>query len=49
MDGKEKKRIGRTCSRKEAERLVNISRDNVNTGRRSPGRPKRRWSDLIPV
>ena len=29
-----------------AERLVKISRDNIPAGRRSPGRPKRRWSDL---
>ena len=28
------------------ERLVKISRDNIPTGR-PPGRPKRRWSDLI--
>ena len=25
-----------------------ISRDNMPAGRRSPERPKRRWSDLIP-
>ena len=30
-----------------AERLVKISRDNLPAGSRSPGRPKRRWSDLI--
>ena len=30
-----------------AERLVKISRDNIPAGRRSPERPKRRWSDLI--
>ena len=33
--------------RMDAERLVNIPRDNTSAGR-SPGRPKRRWSDLIP-
>jgi hypothetical protein len=33
---------------KIAERLVKISRDNIHMGRRSPGRPKRRWVDLIP-
>ena len=33
--------------RKDAGRLVKISRDNTPAGR-SPGRPKRRWSDLIP-
>ena len=31
-----------------AEKLVKISRDNIAAGRRCPGRPKRRWSDLIP-
>ena len=34
-------------TRMDAERLVKISRDNIPAGRRSPGRPKRRWSDLI--
>ena len=33
-------------SRMDAERLVKISRDNISAGR-SPGGPKRRWSDLI--
>ena len=28
-------------------RLVKISRGNIPAGRRSPGRLKRRWSDLI--
>ena len=32
----------------DAERLVKTSRDNITAGRRSPERPKRRWSDLIP-
>ena len=32
---------------KDAERLVKISRDNIPVGRRSPGCPKRRWSNLI--
>ena len=31
----------------DTERLVKISRDNIPAGRRSPGCPKRRWSDLI--
>ena len=31
-----------------AEKLVKISRDNIPAVRRSPGCPKRRWSDLIP-
>ena len=35
------------ATRMDAERLVKISRDNVPIGRRSPGHPKRRWSDLI--
>ena len=34
-------------TRMDAEGLVKISRDNIPVGRRSPGRPKRRWSDLI--
>ena len=34
-------------TRMEAERLIKIPRDNIPAGRRSPGRPKRRWSDLI--
>ena len=36
-------------TRVDAERLVKISRDNifVPIGRRSPGCPKIRWSDLI--
>ena len=34
-------------TRMDAEKLVKISRDNIPVGRRSPGRPKRRWSDLI--
>ena len=29
-------------------RLVKILRDNIPAGRRSPGRTKKRWSDLIP-
>ena len=33
-------------TRMDAERLVKILRDNIPLGR-SPGRPKRRWSDLI--
>ena len=35
------------ATRMDAERLVKISRDNIPAGRRSPGIPKRRWSDLI--
>jgi hypothetical protein len=35
-------------TRMDAERLFKISRDNMPAGRRSPGRLKRRWSDLIP-
>ena len=31
----------------DAERLIKISRNNIPAGRRSPGCPKRRWSDLI--
>ena len=33
----------------DARRLVKFSRDNITAGRRSPGRPKRKWSDLIPL
>ena len=32
----------------DAEIFVKIIRDNIPAGKRSPGRPKRRWSDLIP-
>ena len=35
-------------TRMDAEKLVKISRDNIPVGRRSPGRPKRIWSDLNP-
>ena len=31
----------------DAERLVKISSDNIPAGRKSPGRQKRRWGDLI--
>jgi hypothetical protein len=34
--------------RMDTGRLVNNSRDSVAAGRRSPGCPKTRWSDLIP-
>ena len=34
-------------ARMDAERLVKISRENIPAGRRSPGRPKIKWSDLI--
>ena len=32
-------------TRMDAGRLVKMSRDNIPAGRRSPGCPKRRWSD----
>jgi len=37
-------------TRMDSERLVKISSDNilVPAGRSPPGRPTRRWSDLIP-
>jgi hypothetical protein len=44
--GGKKKRMGPTCNKNGCERLNKISRDNVPVGR-SPGCPKRRWSDLI--
>jgi hypothetical protein len=34
-------------TRMEAQRLVKIEKDNIPVGRRSAGRPKRRWRDLI--
>jgi hypothetical protein len=34
-------------TRMDAERLVKISRDNIPAGRKYPGRPKKRWNDLI--
>ena len=40
--------MGRKYNKMDAERLVKISRDNIPAVRRFPGRPKRRWSDLIP-
>ena len=43
-----KKIMGKHVTRMDAERLVKFSRDNIPTGRRSQGHPKRRWSDLIP-
>ena len=43
---KEEKENGPNVTRIDAERLVKISRDNIPVVR-SPGRPKRRWSDLI--
>ena len=42
----EKKNSG-TKIRMDTERLVKISRDNIPVGRKSPGSPKRRWSELI--
>ena len=33
-------------TRIDAERLIKISRDNI-PAEKSPGRPRRRWSDLI--
>ena len=35
-------------TRMDAKRFVKTSRDNIPAGRRSPGRPKIRWSYLIP-
>jgi hypothetical protein len=43
VDGKEKKRMGQT--RIYDNKLVKISRENIPTGRRSPGSQKRRLSD----
>ena len=34
-------------TRMDAERLVNISRENIPVRRRFPGGPKRKWRDLI--
>ena len=39
--------LDQNVTRMDAERLIKISRDNIPVGRRSPGRPKRRWSELI--
>ena len=33
-------------ARMDAERLLKTPRDIIHVGRRSPERPKRRWSDL---
>ena len=35
-------------TRMDAGRLLKISSDNIPAGRKYSGRPKRRWSDLIP-
>ena len=35
-------------TRIDAEKLVKISMENIPAGR-SPGRPKRKWSNLIPA
>ena len=35
--------------RKDTVRLVKILRDAMPAGESSPGRPKRRWSNLISV
>ena len=49
MGGKKKKKEwNEHVTRMDAGRLVKISRENIPAGRRSPGRPKRRRSDLIP-
>ena len=39
---------GDHVTRMGAERLFKIIRDNI-AAERSPGCPKRRWSDLIPL
>ena len=35
-------------TRMNTEWLIKISKDNIHAGRRSPGRPKRRWELLNP-
>ena len=44
---KRRREWGEHVTRMDAERLVEISRDNIPARRRYPARPKRRWSDLI--
>jgi hypothetical protein len=39
--------MGRRRKRIDAKRLVKISRDNIRVGRKSPGHPKRRWSNWL--
>ena len=36
-------------TRMDAERLVEISRDDILAGGRSSGRPMRRWNDLTAI
>ena len=48
MNGQEKKRMERHVMRMDAEGLDKISSDKTTAGRSSPGRPKTRWSELIP-
>ena len=44
---KEEVENGRKLIVMDAVRLVKLLRDNISAGRRFPGRPKRRRSDLI--
>ena len=48
VERRRRKEEGEHVTRMYTERLVKISRDNIPAGRRSPGRPKRRCSELIP-
>ena len=42
-----KRKWDEDITRMDAERLVKIAKDNIPAGRRFPGCPKRRWSELI--
>ena len=45
---KSRKEWDEHVTRMDAERLVKISRDNIPAGKRSPGRLRRRWNNLVP-
>ena len=47
VERRRKRECDEHVTRMDVERLVKIPRDNIPVGKRSPGSPKRRWSDLI--
>jgi hypothetical protein len=47
LGGKIRREWDQHITRMDAKRLAKISMENIHVGRRSPGRPKRRWSYLI--
>jgi len=47
MERRRRREWSQHVTRIDSERLVKISSDNIPVGRRSPGCPKRRRSDLL--